>query len=242
MDLFKTWLVETPVAHRGFHDEKTPENSLAAFEKAIVKGYCIELDVQMIEDGTVVVFHDLSLSRMTGNDGYVKFLNKKDLKMLTLKDSKETIPTLKEALNFIDGRTPVFVEIKNSSKVGELEQKVIDLLKNYKGEFCVMSFNPYVLSYFKKYAPKILRGQLSGCFKLSDLNFWKKRYLRTMALTKKLNLADFIAYEAKCLPSRHTRKFKKLPLLAWTVKDQKEYLRVIKYCDNVIFENFEPKI
>ncbi len=242
MDLFKTWLVETPVAHRGLHDKKTPENSLGSFQNAINKGFNIELDVQMIADGTLVVFHDEKLSRMTGNDGYLKFLKKEDLEILTLKNSKEHIPTFQEVLDFVDGRTPLFIEIKNPSKVGELEQKVIDALKNYKGKYCIMSFNPFVLSYFKKHASHIIRGQLSGCFKDSDLSFFKKANLRSMIYTAKARLADFIAYEAECLPTRHTRKFKHLPLLAWTVRSQDEYLNIVKYCDNVIFENFEPKI
>lgn len=242
MDLFKTWLVETPIAHRGLHDKKAPENSLAAFKNAIEKGYSIELDVQMLSDGTVVVFHDDSLSRMTGNDGYIKFLTKDDLKMLTLKDSKETIPTLEDVLEFVDGRTPLFIEIKNRSKVGELEQRVIDILKGYKGDFAIIAFNPMVLSYFKEHAPKMLRGQLSGSFKGEKLSFFKKWALRAMWMTKKADLANFIMYEAKALPCSHVRKFKKLPLIAWTVKTQQEYLRVVKYSDNVAFEGFEPKI
>ena len=63
-----------------------------------------------------------------------------------------------------------------------------------------------------------------------------------MVLAKKVAGADFIMYEAKTLPNRFVRKFKKLPLLAWTVRSQEEYLNVVKYCDNVIFEGFEPKI
>ena len=74
MDIFKSWLVEKYIAHRGLHDEESPENSLSAFEKAIQKGYVIELDIQQIADGNVVVFHDTSLSRMTGQDGYLKNL------------------------------------------------------------------------------------------------------------------------------------------------------------------------
>ena len=69
MDLFKSWLVEKYIAHRGLHDEQSPENSLSAFEKAIENGYVIELDVQQISDGTVIVFHDATLSRLTGHDG-----------------------------------------------------------------------------------------------------------------------------------------------------------------------------
>lgn len=242
MDLFKSWLVETPVAHRGFHDKNIPENSISAFKNAIAHGYVIELDVQMLSDGTVVVFHDESLSRMTGNDGYLKFLTKEDLPMLKLAGSKESIPTLEEALAAIDGQTPVIIEVKNNSKVGQLEQKVIDILSKYKGEFAVAAFSPLVLSYFKEHAPNILRGQLAGYLKNVKMKFITRWGMKRMLLTKKMAAADFIMYEAKTLPNRFVRKFKKLPLLAWTVKSQEEYLRVVKYCDNIIFEGFEPKI
>ena len=148
-DIFKSWLVETPIAHRGLHDKNIPENSLSAFSKAVEKGYAIELDVQLIADGTVVVFHDKSLSRMTGNDGYLKFLNKDDLKILKLKNSKEHIPTLQEVLDLVNGKTPILIEIKNEAKVGKLEQSLIDILKNYNGEYAVESFNPFSLQYVK---------------------------------------------------------------------------------------------
>ena len=148
MDLFKSWLVETPIAHRGYWGKNAPENSLSAFSKAIEKGYAIELDVQLLADNTVVVFHDESLARMTGNDGYLKYLNKEDLKALTLKGSKEKIPTLKEVLALVDGKVPLLIEIKNKHKVGNLEQAVLEELKSYNGEFAVQSFNPYSLSYW----------------------------------------------------------------------------------------------
>lgn len=242
MEIFNSWLVETPIAHRGLHDKDCPENSISAFQKAITEGYPIELDVQMIADGTVIVFHDESLSRLTDNDGYIKFLNKSDLDILRLKDSKEKIPTFEEVLKFVDGKVPLLIEIKNPSKVGELEKKVIELLKDYKGEYAIQSFNPYVLEYFYKHAPNILRGQLAGYFKKEKLSFFKKYALKRMLLNKKISHPDFISYEARKIPNRFTRKYRKLPLLAWTVRSQSEYIRVVKYCDNVIFENFEPKI
>lgn len=242
MDIFNSWLVETPIAHRGLHNKECPENSLPAFQNAIDAGYPIEIDVQIIADGTVVVFHDESLSRLTDNDGYIKFLNKSDLEILRLKDSKEKIPTFEEVLKFVNGRTPILIEIKNSNKVGELEKKVIESLKNYNGEYAIQSFNPYVLEYFYKHAPTILRGQLAGYFKKEKLSFFKKYALKRMLLNKKISHPDFISYEAKKIPNRFIRKYKKLPLLAWTVRSQTEYLKVVKYCDNVIFEDFEPKI
>lgn len=241
MDIFKSWLVEKYIAHRGLHDEESPENSLSAFEKAIEKGYVIELDVQQIADGNVVVFHDTSLSRMTGQDGYLKNLILEDLSACYLEGTKETIPTLQQVLDLVDGRTPIIIEIKNSLKVGKLESATLDILKNYKGQFAIMSFNPYVLSWFKENAPEILRGQLSAYFKKDKLSLVKKVVLKKMLLNK-VAQPNFIAYEAEHLPNRYVRKFNNLPLLAWTVRSQEEYMRVVKYCDNIIFENFEPKI
>ena len=242
MDLFNSWLVETPIAHRGLHDKTHPENSLAAFSQAIEQGYAIELDVRIISDGTLVVFHDESLSRLTDNDGYIKFLNQSDLDMLKLAGTKEKIPTFEQVLDLVDGKVPLLIEVKNTDKVGELEKKLLDLLKNYKGEYAIESFNPYVLEYFYKYAPEIPRGQLAGYFKEDKLSFFKKFALKRMLLNKKISHPDFIAYETSRLPNIYVKKYKTLPLLAWTVKSQSEYMRVVKYCDNVIFEGFEPKI
>jgi len=242
MNLFNSWLVDQPIAHRGLHDKSTPENSIASFAKAIEQGYAIELDVRIIADGTLIVFHDDSLSRLTDNDGYIKFLNKNDLALLKLKGTNEGIPTFEEVLKFVDGKVPLLIEIKNEGKVGDLEKAVIETLKDYKGEYAVQSFNPYVLEYFYKHAPHILRGQLAGYFKGEKLSFFKKYALKRMILNEKVSHPDFIAYEAKKLPNHYVRKYKKLPLLAWTVKSQGEYLKVVKHCDNVIFEGFDPTI
>lgn len=244
-DLFKTWLVETPCAHRGYHTKSVPENSLGAFSLAIEKGYGIELDVQLLADDTVVVFHDDSLARMTGNDGYIRFLNKEDLKALTLKGSKEHIPTFQEVLDLVNGKVPLLIEIKNQHKVGKLEQKVIDMLRNYRGEFAIQSFNPFSLAYFKKHAPDFIRGQLAGDLKNQDdihLSWIEHLFMKRMLLNKTVSEPDFISYEAICLPNRYVRKYKHLPLLAWVIQSKEQYHKVIKHCDNIIFEDFEPEI
>ena len=56
----------TDYAHRGLHGNGIPENSLAAFRLAAEAGCGIELDVQLSRDGEVMVFHDYTLTRMTG--------------------------------------------------------------------------------------------------------------------------------------------------------------------------------
>lgn len=241
MSLFDSWLVNKYIAHRGYHNADAPENTLGAFELAIHNGYAIELDVQQISDGTVIVFHDSRLSRLTHKDGYVKNLKIEDLKDCHILNTEYTIPTLDEALAHIDGRTPILIEIKNNGKVGELESAVLKSLKEYKGEFAIQSFNPYVLEWFLNNAPHILRGQLSSYFKDTKMSLIKKHLLKRMAFNKKVK-PDFISYNADDLPNHYVKKYKEIPLLAWTVRSQSEYLKIAGCCDNIIFENFEPSI
>ena len=156
--------------------------------------------------------------------------------------TKYTIPTFKEVLDLVDGQVPILIEVKNTGKVGELESALLKILKDYTGEYAIQSFNPYVLEWFKKNAPQIARGQLAGYFKGEKLSFIKKFALKRMLLNKKISCPDFISYDARNVPNRFVNKYKNLPLLVWCVRSQDEYLKKVKYCDNIIFENFEPKI
>lgn len=242
MDIFNSWLTTTPIAHRGLFDKTHPENSLSAFDEAIKAGYPIAIDARILSDGTIVVFGDEGLSRLTNNDGYLKFLKKSDLDILRLCGTKEKVPSLKEALEFIDGRVPILIEVQNDNKVGDLEKGVIELLKEYKGKVAIASKNPYVLEYFHNYAPEILRGQISGFYKNEKISFVKKSALKKLKFNDNISHPDFICYESEHLPNRFVKKYKHLPLIAYTLKNQGDYLKVVKFCDNVIFENFEPMI
>lgn len=242
MEIFNSWIVKDYIAHRGFHTKDLPENSLGAFVNAIEHGYPIELDVQLIADGNIVVFHDYALSRMTGKDGYTKNLTTAELGEYKLAHTNYVIPTLAEVLKFVDGQVPILIEIKNEGKVGELESKLWDMLKRYNGEYAVQSFNPYSLEWFKNNAPHVWRGQLSTFFKKSQLSFFKKFVLKRMLLNKKVSCPHFISYDARFLPNFYVKRNKNLPLLAWIIQSQSDYMKIVKYCDNIIFENFEPKI
>lgn len=64
----RPWLI----AHRGGAG-LAPENTLPAFDRAVELGaVCLELDVRRTSDGTVVVFHDESTERITGERGSVE--------------------------------------------------------------------------------------------------------------------------------------------------------------------------
>lgn len=240
MDIKKSWLFSRPIAHRGLHGIDAPENSLAAFGKAIEAGFPIEIDVRPIDDGTVVVFHDDKLTRMTDLNGYVCNMTKSDLEKVRLRNSDEHIPTFKEVLEFVDGRTPLLIEIKNDSTVGQLERDTLELLSSYKGEYAVQSFNPYSMEFFKKNAPQIPRGQLSCFFDKKDLGFFKRFVLKRLKMNK-VSSPDFISYNHANLPNKYVTKTK-LPTLAWTVRSNAEMEKCLPYCDNIIFENFIPVI
>ena len=64
-----SWLFERPIAHRGMRFDDIPENSMTSFKEAVDAGLVIELDVQCLRDGTVVVFHDFDTLRVTGKAG-----------------------------------------------------------------------------------------------------------------------------------------------------------------------------
>ena len=94
------------IAHRGSsHDE--PENSLAAFERAIADGAeYVEFDVQASLDGGLVVFHDLQLDRLTTATGPLRRRSLAELRELG-------IPTLEEVLELTAGRVGIMVELKS---------------------------------------------------------------------------------------------------------------------------------
>jgi glycerophosphoryl diester phosphodiesterase len=240
MDIRKSWIVTRPVAHRGFHNAEAPENSLAAFERAVQNGFAIELDVRLIDDGTVIVFHDDLLTRMTKADGYAGNLKYEALAGLRLADTDQTIPTFEQVLELVNGRTPILIETKNIGGVGALESKVAKQLAKYNGEVALQSFNPYSMEYFKLNAPQYPRGQLAMIYKKGQLT-WIKRYVLSRLKMNHVSKPDFVSYCAGHLPNPFVKRTK-LPVLAWTVRSGAEAEKVSPYCDNIIFEGFTPRI
>lgn len=241
MNIYESWIVKTPIAHRGLFGDKVPENSLAAFKQAIKNKLPIELDVTALADGTPVVFHDEKLARMTGRDGFISSLSLSDISDFRLQGTKEKIPTLAEALEVIDGKVPVLIEIKNFDKVGPLEKAVWKELIKYDGEYAIESFNPYTLEWFKNNAPKIKRGQLSCFFRNKDISGIKKFALKRMMLNKKVSEPNFIVYDSADMPNKFLKKYYGvIPVLAYTIKSEGEEIRLKGFCDNILFDSYTP--
>lgn len=235
-----SWLLNTPIAHRGLHNsnEAVPENSLLAFEKAVQKNLPIELDVRILRDNTIVVFHDFTLYRLAGINKHLSNMSFSELHELNLYNTSQKIPTLKESLDYINGSVPILIEIKNEGRIKNLEPELLKILKQYKGDFAVQSFNPFSLMWFKENAPGILRGQLSSNFKSLEAQSYKKLMLQYMFFNR-LVKPDFISYDIASLPNRRVSglRNKGVPVLSWTIKNKDDLKRARLYSDNFIFEN-----
>ena len=246
MTPFKTKLY----AHRGLHDNRSraPENSMAAFRKAVDAGYGIELDVQLTADGIPVIFHDFTLDRMCGAKGLVKDYTLEELRRFRLLGSDEKIPTLREFLDMVDGRVPLIVEYKSEDTDMAVCAKTDPMLRAYKGIYCIESFNPLVLMWYRKHRPRVMRGQLSDSF-THDPKYRAPLKAASMIplqflLANFLSKPDFIAYNhiyESNISRRLCRKLYKARSAAWTIKSQKQLERAAGQFDVFIFDSFVPE-
>jgi len=151
-------------AHRGLHkrDRSIPENSLLAFNCAAEKGYGIELDVRLSADGRAVVFHDDELPRCCGVPGCVEIMTWDEIKKLRLFGSDEGIPLLEDVFEVVDSRVPIIIEMKRGPRNKILCTRTLEVIRTYPGPVCVQSFDPFILKWFRKNAPDLLRGQLTS--------------------------------------------------------------------------------
>ena len=123
------------IAHRGFSDE-APENSMAAFQKAIeAKSDMIELDVRLSADNIPVIFHDRRLQRTSDGNGAV---NQKHSRSLTEIDNgswfspkfnRERIPLLKDIFPILKKDIRLNIEIK-PDVVSTNEISAVELVVN----------------------------------------------------------------------------------------------------------------
>lgn len=157
-------------AHRGA-SAYCPENTMASFRKALELGATgIETDVQRTMDGRLVLIHDESLERTTGDKRLVKDVSFEELSALdagTWFESSfacEGIPALEELLELVkDKETIVNLELKNGVVLYPgIEEQLIEAVRKYglSDRVVISSFNHYSLAICKQLAPEIKTGIL----------------------------------------------------------------------------------
>ena len=125
-----------------------------------------------------------------------------------------------------------------SNKVGDLEGETYKILKEYKGRYVIVSFNPFTLSYFRKRDPSIIRGQLSCSYKDSKYNFFLKLALKRMWLNV-FSKPHFISYGINGYNYKLLNKYRKKGcfIIGWTYNNDKDRLELKKVFNNMIIEN-----
>lgn len=232
-------------AHRGLHGKGIPENSMAAFRAALDGGYGIEFDLHLLRDGNLAVIHDSLLKRTTGKDGRVEDLTVEELKNYRLEGTEETIPTFRELLELYAGKAPLIVELKPvDGNHAALCEAACAMLEDYKGVYCMESFDPRCVRWLKENRPEIIRGQLSENFLKSDPKMsLGLRLVLTHQMMNFLSVPDFVAYkfaDRKSTSPYVCRKFWKAQGVSWTLKTKEEYDTAVKEGWLPIFEGFEP--
>jgi glycerophosphoryl diester phosphodiesterase len=243
--------LQRPVAHRALHDRSQgrPENSRAAVRAAIERGYGIEFDLQISADEVPMVFHDPFLMRLTGQDGAVRERTAQELGRLTLKGGEEGIPTLREVLEFVSGRVPLLIEVKDQSHElgpveGLLEEATVAALRGYEGPVALMSFNPHSVMALRDAAPDIPRGLVTCSYDPTEPEWASAGDSRIDRLR---DIADFeaagacfISHEATDLgrPRVAELKAQGVPVLCWTIRSPEAERTARQVADNVTFEGY----
>ena len=231
-------------AHRGLHNDVRAENSMSAFKAAVDAGYGIELDIHLSKDGELVVFHDDTLNRVCGREGKVDDFTADELKAFKLSGTDDGIPRFADVLSMVDGKVPLLVEIKESAGSTAVAEAACKMLKEYKGDFIVESFNPMALMVVKKQLHHVSRGFLSQHY------FEYEQYRKPLFFLLQnlmLNFScrpAFIAFEhkhARSFSLRLVRYVFNVPTLAWTVRSaEEEKVARENGFDSIIFENYLP--
>ncbi len=232
-------------AHRGLHSNGVPENSMAAFQKALEHGYGIELDLHLMKDGTLAVIHDASLKRTAGVDIQIESLTREDLKKYTLEGTDEWIPVFDQVLELYAGKAPLIIELKPvNGNHAALCHAACEAMKGYSGAFCMESFDPRCVHWLRRNRPQIIRGQLAENFLVgnSSMPFLLKAVM-SWNLMNFLTRPDFVAYkfhDRKNLSIAVCRKLWRLQGVTWTLRAPADHAAALKEGWIPIFENYIP--
>lgn len=235
-------------AHRGLYDKAAgiPENSLSAFSRAVAHGFGVELDVHLLRDGSLAVFHDSDIRRMTGRAGYLEDLSAEELGDYPLDGTGETIPQFCDVLAlFEDTGLPIIVELKSfCDNYAALAERTMRELDKFRVVYCVESFDPRCVAWVRKRRPEVIRGQLSQ-------NFLKDRgklslpmaFATTHLLSNIMVQPDFVAYrfkDRKKWAPRLCRRIYGAQRVYWTIRSKEELSIAESDGAIAIFEHFLP--
>ena len=246
------FLIERPFAHRGYHSrcligskKSIPENSLGAFRLAIENNLSIEMDIHLTKDLEIIVFHDFFLGRLTTKTGFVFSKDSNYIKQAKLSNN-ESVPTIEDALNLIDGRVPILLEIKFSKHLKknlEVFTRVLEKkLEGYNGDVALMSFSLDLMKHIRKsnLFGRVPLGLTTSFPTIERLeNKIKNNKIENAIISNKL---QFISQDWKGINNNRIKRLKKLgiAILSWTINSKEIEESLEGLADNITFEGYKP--
>lgn len=233
-------------AHRGLHNKENgvPENSETAFSLAALCGFGMEFDLQLTQDNYVVVHHDHTILRTCGEDKLISDLTLGELHQYRLFGTQEKVPLFSDVLKLVDGRTPLIIELKGYNDPELLCSRVMEELMGYKGLYCVESFDPRIVRWFRKNRPEIVRGQLMERLeKGQDGMTASQAFFGRNLMTNFLTRPQFEAYDFhnRDVPSLYAaRRVFGMQEVSWTLRKEEDYKKAKALGNLCIFEGFLP--
>jgi glycerophosphoryl diester phosphodiesterase len=240
-------LTARPVAHRGLHDAARGiiENTASAAAAAIAGRYGIEADLQVSADGEAMVHHDDALGRLNDGVGALRDLPSSILKQVAFKATSDRMMTLGELVDLVAGRTPLVVELKSRFD-GDLRlaTRTAAVLRGHDAPLAAMSFDPALIVELRRWAPDLVRGIVTERHYRSphwDMLGPARKWELAFLLHGWRSRPAFLAYRVNDLAAfapRVARNMFGLPVLAWTVRSEKDRAVAARFADQIIFEGF----
>ena len=230
------------IAHRGY-SEVAPENSLAAFHKAVeARADMIELDVRLSSDLQFMVFHDRKLNRTSEGRGNLKKYTAEELSSLdngswfSRRFAHERIPLLREVLPLTRRGVMINIEIKpdiQSQNGFSVEEEIVRLVGRARATHRVMfsSFNHFMMKAIKRVDSSIVTGILYNPiadFRHSPSQLAARSHADIFICSKYQLTADVVhdAHEEGCL------------VYVYGVKSERDVRRMLRQrVDGIIADN-----
>jgi glycerophosphoryl diester phosphodiesterase len=157
------------MAHRG-NSAHCPENTLAAFRRAIDEGTDgIETDLHLSADGVLMCIHDDTLERTTSGHGEVKAMTCKELQTLSAGYGRpefagERIPTLREVLELLPENMFIGLELKTDDFLDRAVCRQLATLlaeTNSLNRAFALSFSRARLEAIRTHTPEMASGLIT---------------------------------------------------------------------------------
>lgn len=244
MDKRKTLkeLLKHRYAHRGFHNKpKVPENSMTAFCHAAAHGFGIELDVHLTKDGRLAVIPRLeSQENVRRRYGYRRYGSGRSKDVFSRREYGTHAGIRGGAFG---GRrqSPADNRAEDQRKESSrLCLRVMEALDVYEGMYCIESFDPQAVRWFRKNRPDIVRGQLAGSLKKDGSVNGIQEFLLRNLWVNLLSRPDFVAYRFEDREEEAFVKYRGAKFL-WTIRNYKDMKKTEAIGAAAIFEKFDPK-